>query len=58
MAEHGGALLSTRGLTFDGGFILAGLAIAAYVRRAHLPLGYLDAAAFGLPLGVAIGRIG
>ena len=58
VAEHGGALLSTRGFTFDGGFILAGLAIAFYVHRAHLPLRYLDAAAFGLPLGVAIGRIG
>ena len=58
VAEHGGALLSTRGFTFDGGFILAGLAIALYVRRAHLSLRYLDAAAFGLPLGVAIGRIG
>jgi phosphatidylglycerol:prolipoprotein diacylglycerol transferase len=58
VAEHGGALLSTHGFTFDGGFILAGMVIALYVHRAHLPLRYLDAAAFGLPPGVAIGRIG
>lgn len=56
--EHGGPLLGTRGFTFDGGFILAGLLIAAYVAWTGLDLRYLDAAALGLPLGVAIGRIG
>jgi phosphatidylglycerol---prolipoprotein diacylglyceryl transferase len=56
--EHGGPLLGTRGFTFDGGFILAALLIAAYVWRTGLSGRYLDAAAVGLPLGVAIGRIG
>lgn len=56
--EHGGSPLGTRGFTFDGGVILATLLIAAYVRRAHLSARYFDAAAVGLPLGVAIGRIG
>lgn len=51
-------LLGSRGFTFDGGVILAALLIAAYVRRRHLTLRYLDAVALGLPLGVAIGRIG
>ena len=58
VAEHGGPLLDTRGFTFDGGFILAGLAMAAYVRRTRMDTRLLDAAAFGLPLGVAIGRVG
>jgi len=51
-------LLSSRGFTFDGGVILAALLIAAYVQRTGLSGRYLDAAAAGLPLGVAIGRIG
>jgi phosphatidylglycerol:prolipoprotein diacylglycerol transferase len=56
--EHGGPLLGTRGFTFDGGFILAALLIAAYVYRTRLSGSYLDAVAVGLPLGVAVGRIG
>ncbi|MCA1598215.1 MAG: prolipoprotein diacylglyceryl transferase [Chloroflexi bacterium] len=51
-------LLSSHGFTFDGGVILAALLIAAYVHRTGLSGRYLDAAAAGLPLGVAIGRIG
>jgi phosphatidylglycerol---prolipoprotein diacylglyceryl transferase len=58
VAEHGGPLFGTRGFTFDGGFILAAALIAAYVWRERLPARYLDAVAVGLPLGVAIGRIG
>src|SRR6266545_2444108 len=58
VAEHGGAVLGTRGFTFDGGVILATVLIAAYVWRRRLSLRYLDAVAVGLPLGVAIGRIG
>jgi len=53
-----GRLLSSHGFTFDGGVILAALLIAAYVHRTRLGGRYLDAAAAGLPLGVAIGRIG
>lgn len=34
------------------------MTIAVYVRRAGLPLRYLDAIAVGLPLGLAVGRIG
>ncbi len=58
VTEHGGPLLGTRGFTFDGGVILAAVALAAYVKRAEVSLRYLDAGAVGLPLGVAIGRIG
>lgn len=56
--EHGGPLLGTRGFTFDGGLILATVLIAGYVRRNRLDRRYLDAVALGLPLGVAVGRIG
>lgn len=63
LIEHGqlddpGIWLSTQGFSFNGGFVLAALAVGVYVRRAHLPLRYLDVVALGLPLGVAIGRIG
>ena len=56
--EHGGPLFGTYGFTFFGGLILAAALVALYVRRTGLPGAYLDAAAAGLPLGVAIGRIG
>jgi phosphatidylglycerol:prolipoprotein diacylglycerol transferase len=56
--EHGGALLGTRGFTFDGGVILAAVLVAGYVWRSRLNGAYLDVVAVGLPLGVAIGRIG
>lgn len=58
VAEHGGPLLGTRGFTFDGGFMLAGLLIAGYVLHRRLDGRYLDAIAVALPLGVAIGRVG
>lgn len=53
-----GRLLSSYGFTFDGGVILAAVLIAGYVHRYRLPGSYLDACAAGLPLGVAIGRVG
>jgi len=56
--EHGGPLFGTLGFTFDGGVILATLLLAGYVWRTRLSAAYLDAVAAGLPLGVAIGRIG
>ena len=56
--EHGGALFGTRGFTFDGGVILAALSIFGYVWRQRVSGRYLDVVAVGLPLGVAIGRIG
>jgi phosphatidylglycerol:prolipoprotein diacylglycerol transferase len=63
LAEHDllsdpGEWLGTTGFTFDGGFILAAVGIALYLRLRRLSVGYLDAIAVGLPLGVAIGRIG
>lgn len=63
LLEHGqlgdpGAWLSPTGFTFYGGFIAAALGIAYYVRRQRLSPSYLDAIAAGLPLGVAVGRIG
>lgn len=63
LLEHGelddpGAWLGTTGFTFYGGFIAAAVGIAYYIRRRRLSLSYLDAIAAGLPLGLAIGRIG
>ena len=63
LMEHGQLFepsewLGTRGFTFYGGFIAAALGIAAYIWRRGLSLSYLDAIAVGLPLGLAIGRIG
>ncbi|MBA3328879.1 MAG: prolipoprotein diacylglyceryl transferase [Solirubrobacterales bacterium] len=53
-----GEVFDGTGFTFDGGLILAAVLIAAYVWRTRISGRYLDAGAFGLPLGVAIGRIG
>jgi phosphatidylglycerol:prolipoprotein diacylglycerol transferase len=63
LLEHGlldepGAWLGTVGFTFYGGFIAAALGIAYYIRHETLSLSYLDAIAAGLPLGLAVGRIG
>ena len=63
VAEEGALLdpgrwFTTTGFTFYGGLLLAAFAIALYVRIKRIDLAYLDVAAVGLPLGVAIGRIG
>jgi phosphatidylglycerol---prolipoprotein diacylglyceryl transferase len=63
LLEHGrlddpGAWLGTVGFTFYGGFIAAALGITYYIRRERLSVSYLDAIAAGLPLGLAVGRIG
>jgi phosphatidylglycerol:prolipoprotein diacylglycerol transferase len=63
LAEHGrlfdaGAWLGSRGFTFYGGFIAAALGIGLYVWRRRLSVEYVDVVAFGLPLGIAIGRLG
>lgn len=58
LVEHGGPLLGTNGFTFDGGVILAAVLLFAYAWRTGLSARYLDVIAAGLPLGVAIGRIG
>ncbi len=53
-----GQWLGTRGFSFYGA-ILAGVpAVALYLRRRRLGLGYLDALAFGFPIGMAVGRLG
>lgn len=49
---------TTTGFTFYGGFLLAAVSIFVYIRRKGIDLVYLDVAAVGLPIGVAIGRIG
>jgi phosphatidylglycerol:prolipoprotein diacylglycerol transferase len=53
-----GEWIGTRGFTFYGGMIAAALGIGVYLWRTRRSVEYLDAAAFGLPLGIAIGRIG
>jgi phosphatidylglycerol---prolipoprotein diacylglyceryl transferase len=63
LIEHGrldepDAWFSNTGFTFYGGFIASALGIAYYMRRERLSLGYLDAVAAGLPIGLAVGRIG
>lgn len=63
LAEHGELLqpsewLGTTGFTFYGGFIGAAIAIALYLRWRGLSLSYLDAIAAGMPIGIAVGRIG
>jgi len=63
LAEHGrlfdlGEWFGSRGFTFYGGFIAAALGIGIYVWLKRLSVEYLDTVAFGLPLGIAIGRIG
>ena len=52
------AWFDSSGFTFNGGFVLATAAIALYVWRRGLSIAYVDAIAAGLPLGVAVGRIG
>ena len=53
-----GDWLGTNGFTFYGGFIMAAVGIAAYLRLTRRPPLYLDLIAAALPLGVAIGRVG
>ncbi|UJA19223.1 hypothetical protein HJD18_02725 [Thermoleophilia bacterium SCSIO 60948] len=48
----------TNGFSVYGGLIAGAAAIALTLRRRRLSLGYLGAAALGLPLGMAIGRVG
>lgn len=50
--------LATNGFTFYGGFIMAVVTIAIYLRRSGHGAAYLDICAVALPLGIAIGRIG
>ena len=63
LVEHGqlddpDAWFGTTGFTFYGGFVVAALGIALYLWRSRLSIAYLDAVAVGLPLGIAVGRVG
>jgi phosphatidylglycerol:prolipoprotein diacylglycerol transferase len=54
-----GMLISSAGLTFFGGLIVAGLAIAYYLRKKGVAIpAFADAVAPGLMLAYGIGRIG
>jgi phosphatidylglycerol:prolipoprotein diacylglycerol transferase len=53
-----GEWLGSQGFAFYGGMIFGTLAVAIYLWRNGLGLRYLDALAFGFPLGLAVGRIG
>ncbi len=54
-----GMLFSTGGFTFYGGLIVAGFALAWYVRKKGIPVWtFADAVAPGLLIGYGIGRIG
>lgn len=50
--------LSSRGFSFYGGMILATLTVGVLLYRRGLSVRYLDAIAFGFPLGMALGRVG
>lgn len=52
------AWLSSRGFAFYGALILAPPAVALWLRRSRLPFAYLDLAAVGFGLGMAVGRVG
>ena len=57
--QDAGALLSRAGLVWYGGFILGTVAVLAVVHLRRLPMiQVVDAAALGLALGYAVGRIG
>ena len=53
-----GEWLSGNGFAFYGALILGIAAVAVFVRRERLSAHYLDALAYGFPLGMAVGRIG
>ena len=63
LAEHGqlldpGEWFGTQGFTLYGGVVGAAIGIAIYILRQRIGVAYLDAVAFGFPLGLSIGRIG
>lgn len=59
MRDPIGSLLSFSGLTFYGGLIVATFAVLYYTRKHQIPTKHMiDAAAPGLMLAYAIGRIG
>ncbi|MGI8461780.1 MAG: prolipoprotein diacylglyceryl transferase [Solirubrobacterales bacterium] len=53
-----GDWVGTGGFSFYGAILLGVPAVALYLRRRGLGIRYLDALAFGFPLGMAVGRLG
>lgn len=53
-----GAWMESRGYSVYGGLAGGALAAACWIRARGLSIGYLDVLAAGLPLGLAVGRIG
>ena len=54
-----GQLLSGSGFTWYGGLILATIFVWAYMRKTQLPVGQtFDCIAVGMPVGIAVGRVG
>ncbi|MCQ2973363.1 MAG: prolipoprotein diacylglyceryl transferase [Bacteroidales bacterium] len=59
LADPIGELFSFSGLTFFGGLIVGGTAGAIYLKKLKINSFHtLDAAAFGLPMSYALGRLG
>lgn len=58
VAQHGGGLLESTGYSIYGGLVGAGVAAALWIGANGLEIRYLDVLAAGLPLGMAIGRVG
>lgn len=52
------AWLGTHGFAIYGALLAALIGVGVYLRRASLPVRYLDALAYGFPFGLAVGRIG
>ena len=58
-ADPLGTLVSGSGFTWYGGLILATVFVWIYMRRTQLPVGKtFDCIGLGMPIGVAVGRIG
>lgn len=58
-ADPLGTIVSGSGFTWYGGLILATVFVWIYMRRTRLPVGMtFDSIALGMPVGVAVGRIG
>lgn len=54
-----GQLLSGSGFTWYGGLILATVVVWVFMRRTQLPVGdTFDCIAVGMPVGIAVGRVG
>jgi len=57
VVEHGGPLLGTRGFTFDGGFILAGLLVAFGSITSAWPFATWTRSHYGSRLALQLGEL-